>query len=54
MLSRIVFTEKDKIVNLKVIDELKYGNIHQEMQTIEKRFALNNNLREVTLDFNNL
>ena len=54
MLSQIVFTEKVQIVNLKVIDELKHGNIQQEMQTIEKRFSLNNNQREVTLDLKNL
>ena len=53
MLNRIVLTENDKIMTLKVIDELLPGEIKSEMLAIEKSLATTN-LRKVTLDLDNL
>jgi len=53
MLNRIVFTEKGQIMTLKVIDELRNGDLHLVKHTIEKRLASCNS-RKITLDFNNL
>ena len=53
MLNRIVFTEKEQILTLKVIDELRHEGLHLAKQSIQKRLASSNS-RKVTLDLNNL
>ena len=53
MLNRIVITEKNQIVTLKVVDELRHINIKPTLHALEKNSALNNS-QKVSLDLNNL
>ena len=53
MLNRIVITEKNQIVTLKVIDELRHVDVKPALHALEKNAALNNS-QKVSLDLNNL
>ena len=53
MLNRIVISEKNQIVTLKVVDELRQVDIKPALHTLEKNSALNNS-QKVSLDLNNL
>lgn len=53
MLNRIVITEKNQIVTLKVIDELRQVDVKPALHALEKNTALNNS-QKVSLDLNNL
>ncbi len=53
MLNRIVITEKNQIVTLKVVDELRHVNVKPALHALEKNAALNNS-QKVSLDLNNL
>ena len=53
MLNRIVITEKNQIVTLKVVDELRQVDVKPALHTLEKNSALNNS-QKVSLDLNNL
>ena len=53
MLNRIVITEKNQIVTLKVVDELRHVDVKPALHALEKNSALNNS-QKVSLDLNNL
>ena len=53
MLNRIVITEKNQIVTLKVVDELRHIDVKPALHALEKNSALNNS-QKVSLDLNNL
>ncbi len=53
MLNRIVCTEKNHIVTLKVVDELRQVDVKPAMRALEKNSALNNS-QKVNLDLSNL
>jgi len=53
MLNRIVFTEKNQIATLKVVDELRHVDIKPAMHALEKRISSSNS-EKVNLDLNNL
>ena len=53
MLNRIVITEKNQIVTLKVVDELRHVDVKPALHALEKNAALNNS-QKVSLDLNNL
>jgi len=53
MLNRIVITEKNQIVTLKVVDELRQVDVKPALYALEKNSALNNS-EKVSLDLNNL
>ena len=53
MLNRIVITEKNQIVTLKVVDELRHIDVKPALHALEKNAALNNS-QKVSLDLNNL
>ena len=53
MLNRIVFTEKNQIATLKVVDELRHVDIKPAMHALEK--SISSSISEkVNLDLNNL
>ena len=52
MLNRIVITEKNQIVTLKVVDELRQVDVKPAL-ALENNLALNNS-EKVSLDLNNL
>ena len=53
MLNRIVITEKNQIVTLKVVDELRQVDVKPALHALENNSALNNS-QKVSLDLNNL
>jgi len=53
MLNRIVITEKNQIVTLKVVNELRHIDVKPALHALEKNAALNNS-QKVSLDLNNL
>ncbi len=53
MLNRIVITEKNQIVTLKVVEELRQVEVKPALYALEKNSALNNS-QKVSLDLNNL
>ena len=53
MLNRIVITEKNQIVTLKVVDELRHIDVKTALLALEKNSALNNS-QKVSLDLINL
>ena len=53
MLNRIVITEKNQIVTLKVVDELRLVDVKPALRALENNLALNNS-EKVSLDLNNL
>ena len=53
MLNRIVISEKNQIVTLKVVDELRHVDVKPALHSLEKNAALNNS-QKVSLDLNNL
>ena len=53
MLNRIVITEKNQIVTLKVVDELRQVDVKPALRALENNLALNNS-QKVSLDLNNL
>ena len=42
MLNRIVITEKNQIVTLKVVDELRQVDVKPALRALENNLALNN------------
>ena len=52
MLNRIVSTEKNQIVTLKVVDELRHVDIKPAMHALEKRISSSNS-EKVNLYLNN-
>ena len=53
MLNRIVFTEKNQIATLKVVDELRHVDIKPAMHALEKGI-FSSNAEKINLDLNNL
>tara|TARA_B100000945_G_scaffold116802_1_gene92842 strand:+ start:442 stop:1815 length:1374 start_codon:yes stop_codon:yes gene_type:complete len=53
MLNRIVITEKNQIVTLKVVEEFRQVDVKPALNAIENNSALNNS-QKVSLDLNNL
>jgi len=53
MLNRIVSTEKNQIVTLKVVDELRHVDIKPAMHALEKGI-FSSNSEKINLDLNNL
>jgi len=53
MLNRIVFTEKNQIATLKVVDELRNVDIKPAMHALEKSISSSNS-EKINLDLNNL
>ena len=53
MLNRIVITEKNQIVTLKVVDELRQVDVKPALRALENNLSLNNS-QKVSLDLNNL
>ena len=53
MLNRIVFTEKNQIATLKVVDELRHVDIKPAMHALEKGI-FSSNSEKINLDLNNL
>jgi len=53
MLNRIVFTEKNQIATLKVVDELRHVDIKPAMHALEKSISSSNS-EKINLDLNNL